>query len=162
MENQRSFPTFRPKSTDAFPTKPKIFQAYEMAISLNPCWVSFIPSAGFSCQNQSTSDTSEIEEKSFMRLGGEEQYVEIRGSLPQNPVLLYIHGGPGWPQTPQLRYFSAELAEAFNLVIWEQRGSGQSYMKNPQATQINLAQIVADGHELTQILKKNSASPKFI
>ena len=48
---------------------------------------------------------NKIEEKSLIELGGEKQYVEINGESDKNPVLLFIHGGPGWPQTPQLRYF---------------------------------------------------------
>lgn len=113
------------------------------------------------CDTQQTSltQTSEqpgkkIEEKIFIELGGEQQYVEIRGASDKNPVLLFIHGGPGWPQTPQLRHFNSDLTEDFVLVAWEQRGAGQSFMKNPEPGNMTLEQIVADGHELTQKLKE--------
>lgn len=94
-----------------------------------------------------------IDEQSFIELGGERQYVEIMGTSAENPVLLFLHGGPGWPQTPQLRYYSADLAKDVTLVIWEQRGTGKSFMANPNPMNVTLAQIVADGHELTGILK---------
>jgi hypothetical protein len=45
-----------------------------------------------------------IAEKSLIELGGEKQYVEITGASRANPILLFLHGGPGWPQTPHLRY----------------------------------------------------------
>jgi proline iminopeptidase len=102
-----------------------------------------------------------IEEKSFIELGGEKQYVEITGSSDKNPVLLFIHGGPGWPQTPQLRYFNADLTKDFTLVAWEQRGTGKSFMENPVPKNVTLAQITADAHELTQKLKEKFGQPKI-
>lgn len=42
-------------------------------------------------------------EQSYLKLGGEEQYVEILKSSDENPVLIFIYVDPGWPQTPQIR-----------------------------------------------------------
>lgn len=102
-----------------------------------------------------------VEEKSFIELGGEKQYVEITGSSDKNPVLLFIHGGPGWTQTPQLRYFNADLTEDFTLVAWEQRGTGKSFMENPAPKNVTLEQITADAHELTQKLKEKFGQRKI-
>jgi len=102
-----------------------------------------------------------IDERSFVTLGGEPQYVEITGASTKNPVLLFIHGGPGWPQTPQLRYFSSDLARDVTLVVWEQRGAGKSFMKDPEPKNVTLEQIVADGHELTQNLKQRFGQEKI-
>ena len=58
------------------------------------------------CQNKTnTNKTSQevdvkdtvVNEKTFVALGGQEQYVEITGASSKNPVLLFLHGGPGWP-----------------------------------------------------------------
>jgi pimeloyl-ACP methyl ester carboxylesterase len=95
-----------------------------------------------------------IEEMSFVELGGEKQYIEITGKSDNNPVLLFIHGGPGWPQTPQLRYFNSDLTTAFTLVTWDQHGCGKTSMNNPEPKNLTLEQIIEDAHELTQILKK--------
>ncbi len=100
-------------------------------------------------------------EKSFIELGGEKQYVEITGESDKNPVLLFIHGGPGWTQTPQLRYFNSDLTKDYILVAWEQRGAGQSFMKNPEPKNMTLEQIVADGHELTGKLKEKFGQDKI-
>ena len=111
-----------------------------------------------SCQsetnNKTTQATKSVDEKLYLELGGALQYVEIKGSSAKNPILLFIHGGPAWPQTPQLRYYNSELADKYTLVIWEQRGAGNSYKKNPTPQHLTLEQIIKDGHQLTNWLKE--------
>ncbi|MFT5168021.1 MAG: proline iminopeptidase [Saprospiraceae bacterium] len=104
--------------------------------------------------NESIPTEKPVNEKLFLDLGGELQYVEIIGSSNKNPILLFIHGGPAWPQTPQLRHYNSEIANKYTLVIWEQRGAGNSYKKNPNPKNLTLEQIVKDGHQLTTWLKE--------
>ena len=112
-----------------------------------------------SCQPQTTDQ--KVAEKSLIDLGGEKQYVEITGTSSKKPVMLFIHGGPGWPQTPQLRYFNADLTKDFTLATWDQRGSGLSYQNNPKAQNLSLEQIIQDAHQLTQLLKKQFKQEKI-
>lgn len=122
-----------------------------------------------SCDFQGKSDKTDsinygieaIGDSSFITLNGEKQYVEITGSSSKNPVLLFIHGGPGWPQTPHLRYFNADLNKDVILVSWEQSGSGKSFVNNPNPKNLSLNQIINDAHELTQILKKKFNQDKI-
>ncbi len=121
------------------------------------------------CFAQSTGETKNsdkeivkrIEVKRFVELGGEKQYVEILADSMQKPVLLFIHGGPGWTQTPQINYFNSELAKDFIVVAWDQRGAGKSYMANPEPKNVTMKQIVADTHELTGLLKKKFNKKKI-
>jgi proline iminopeptidase len=46
-----------------------------------------------------------IERLEPIRIGGIDQWVSIRGNDPGNPVLLMIHGGPGWVSMPTSWYF---------------------------------------------------------
>jgi len=123
-----------------------------------------------SCQNQGNKNKttgegaikdSLVNERSLMLLGGEKQYVEMTGVSSKNPVLLFLHGGPGWPQTPHLRYFNADLTKSVTLVAWEQRGCGKSFMNNPDPKNLSVEQLVNDAHELTQILKKKFHQDKI-
>ena len=100
------------------------------------------------------SDGSPVAEKFYLQLGDVQQYVEISGESVNNPVLLFIHGGPGWPQTPMLRYLNSDLGKSFMLATWDQRGCGLSLMKDSTVEGLSLQQIVQDAHELTQYLKK--------
>ena len=109
----------------------------------------------------STTLANEINEKTFINLGGEEQYVEIIGTKKTNPVLIFIHGGPGWPQTPSIRAFNSELSKDFTLVVWEQRGAGQSYLRNPNPEGMNFEQFVSDANELTDLMLAKFKKPKL-
>jgi proline iminopeptidase len=124
----------------------------------------------FACQDQAGSNkTIEagtikdtiVNEKTFIALGGEEQYVEMRGISSTKPILLFLHGGPGWPQTPHLRYFNAELTNHLTVIAWEQAGCGKSYMHNPNPKDLSIEQLISDAHELTQVLKKKFHQDKI-
>lgn len=107
------------------------------------------------------SSSKPVAVKSLMDLGGVKQYVEMTGESDDNPVMLFIHGGPGWPQTPMLRYFNSGLTKHFTLVTWDQRGCGLSYLNDSMPPNMSLEQIIADAHELTQLLKKQFKQDKI-
>ncbi|MBT8327936.1 MAG: alpha/beta hydrolase [Bacteroidia bacterium] len=122
----------------------------------------------FACGNQETKNTetsnvtaNPIEEKSFVKLGGEEQYVEITGASEDLPVLLFLHGGPGWPQTPHLRYFNADLAKEMIVVSWDQQGCGLTYLNNPNPKTLTVESLIDNAHELTLYLKKKFNKKKI-
>lgn len=131
--------------------------------------LSFLLPVIFSCNNQknqraeakSLAPTDAVNERTFMQLGGVSQYVEITGVSSGKPVLLFIHGGPGWPQTPLLRYLNSDLTKSFILATWDQRGCGRSFMFDSTVTGLSLQQIVEDAHEFTQYLKKKFNQSKI-
>jgi pimeloyl-ACP methyl ester carboxylesterase len=102
----------------------------------------------------SQESTSSINEKIYIILGGEKQYVEINGKSEENPILLFLHGGPGWPQTPHIRYFNSDLFKKITVVSWDQSGCGKSYMMNPNPKNLSEESLMKDAHELTLYLKK--------
>lgn len=61
-------------------------------------------------------------------IGGETQWISIRGQNPDAPVLLFLHGGPGSSDIPLTRkYFAGTIESHFVVVNWDQRGAGKSY-----------------------------------
>jgi proline iminopeptidase len=63
-----------------------------------------------------------------VRIGGIDQWVSIRGADRRNPVLLYIHGGPGYVSIPMSWWFSRGMEEYFTVVQWDQRAAGKTYL----------------------------------
>ena len=62
-------------------------------------------------------------------LGGIDQWILIRGWNRSNPVVLFLHGGPGAPLFTYARDVGVEarLEQHFVMVYWEQRGTGKSF-----------------------------------
>jgi pimeloyl-ACP methyl ester carboxylesterase len=89
-----------------------------------------------------------IAELSYLRLGGVDQWVMIRGQSVANPPLILLHGGPGLSETPFFRRFNAPLEKAFTLVYWDQRGSGKSYDRNIPRSSMTVEQFISDLDEL--------------
>ena|SRR5215472_8677741 len=56
-----------------------------------------------------------VERLERIRIGGIDQWVSIRGTDRKNPVLLYIHGGPGYVSIPMSWWFLRGLEEYLYL-----------------------------------------------
>jgi pimeloyl-ACP methyl ester carboxylesterase len=65
-------------------------------------------------------------------LGGVKQWIFIRGTDQNNPVLIFLHGGPGEPALgmSSSRKLDAELIKHYTVVHWDQRGAGKSFDPN--------------------------------
>jgi proline iminopeptidase len=59
-------------------------------------------------------------------INGIEESVILRGRDVSNPVLIWLHGGPGSSETPLLRVMNGALEDHFTVVYWDQRLAGQS------------------------------------
>lgn len=88
----------------------------------------------------------------YLQLNGVRQYLSIQGNNIQNPVIFYIHGGPGIPEMPLIKYYNHHLEKKFTIVYWEQRGAGISYSKNVPESSYTIDQFVKDGYDLTRSL----------
>ncbi len=84
-------------------------------------------------------------------LGGAEQTILLRGQDRTKPVLLYVHGGPGFAQLPIAPGYSDQLERHFVVVHWDQRGAGASCAGTDFAA-LTQERIVADAIELAQLL----------
>ena len=97
-----------------------------------------------------------IERLEQVRIGGIDQWVSIRGSDRRNPVLLMLHGGPGWVSMPTSWYFQRGWEEYFTVVQWDQRGAGKTYAANDPARvapTMTRERMVADALEMVDWLR---------
>ena len=84
-------------------------------------------------------------------LGGMLQTIHIWGTNLQNPVLLFLHGGPGIPNRHTIARRHLDLTDAFTVVAWDQRGTGGSWLGCDRDT-LTLEQLVSDCGELLRFL----------
>lgn len=89
-----------------------------------------------------------------VRLGGLDQWILIRGRNRSNPMILFLHGGPGMPAMYLAHAFQRELESSFTVVHWDRRGAGKSYSKRIPGSSLALSRQLADTFELTEILRR--------
>ena len=105
--------------------------------------------------------TSSITSLEKIELGDINQWISIRGRNTANPILLYLHGGPGTPVMPLFRHFQAPLEDHFIVVQWEQRGAGKSFSwKIPKET-MTIEQFISDLQVLIELLRKRFNKEKI-
>jgi len=85
-------------------------------------------------------------------IGGHDQAMMIRGRSIDNPVLLYLAGGPGGTDLGAMRA-DAGLEQDFVVVTWDQRGAGKSYSALDPVETLTVEQMVADTIEVTNYLR---------
>lgn len=97
-----------------------------------------------------------IDEKIYVNINGQEQYVFIRGMDVNNPIILNLHGGPANPDAFFTYEFAKEIIDEFTYVSWDQRGCGRTYYKNkrvdPQNESADFEQAIKDVDELVKYL----------
>ncbi|ARH94315.1 alpha/beta fold hydrolase [Streptomyces sp. MOE7] len=92
-----------------------------------------------------------INESGFVRIGGIDQYVSLRGEDRRNPVILEVHGGPGASNlifAPRTRAWEKH----FTVVRWDMPGAGKTFGRGGPAGQgeLSLARLERDAVEVTE------------
>jgi len=100
-------------------------------------------------------------ERERVMIGGVPQYLVIRGESRTQPVLLFLHGGPGFSQRP-FAHANADLERDFIVVHWDQRGTAASYLDGKvRRDAMRIAQFVADTEEVARYLRRKFAQQKI-
>ena len=97
-----------------------------------------------------------------VRIGDCDQWILERSEDVANPVVLFLHGGPGTSQLTSNRRNTRHLEKYFTVVNWDQRGAGKSYRAIGDAGRMNIDQFVADTRELTRYLLAKFGQERLI
>lgn len=105
-----------------------------------------------------------IERLEKVRIGRIDQWVAIRGTDHRNPVLLMLHGGPGFVSMPTSWYFQRGWEEYFTVIQWDQRGAGKTYVENDPATiasTMTQERMIADAEEMIAWARREFGKDKI-
>jgi pimeloyl-ACP methyl ester carboxylesterase len=105
-----------------------------------------------------------VEELVPVPINGTTQWLSVRGRDRRNPVLLYLHGGPGSPTMPEAYTFQSPWEDYFTVVQWDQRGTGKTYAANDPnalASTMTIEQMTSDGEEVVRYLQKRYGKRKI-
>lgn len=100
-----------------------------------------------------------IAELTQVTINGRKEWISIRGNNTENPVLLFLAGGPGGTQMAAVRHDLIELEQYFVVVNWEQPGSGKSYSVAPK--EMTPSVYIEDGLALTGYLQERFGQEKI-
>jgi proline iminopeptidase len=106
-----------------------------------------------------------VQETFELTLGGARQVVNVRGSDRDNPLLIFIHGGPGSVEMPIAWSFQRPWEDFFTVVQYDQRGAGRSYPLNDPvalAPTLSLERYRDDAIELIEALQRKYGKRKVI
>lgn len=107
-----------------------------------------------------------VDDSKYIDINGQEQFITIRGRDVSNPVIIYLHGGPGSPDSAMTYKFTNELIDDYTVVCWDQRGCGRTYVKNKDIDEKNetvtFDQALSDLDVLTGYIKDRFGKDKII
>jgi len=99
----------------------------------------------------------------YIEINNTKLCVSIRTKKPGNPILLYLHGGPGDASIPLMLKYNEQLENIFTVVVLEQRGAGKSYYPFSENDEINIDLFISDIHALSRkILKRYNQEKLYL
>ena len=93
-----------------------------------------------------------INEDMYVDINGTKQWISIYGQDINNPVLLYLHGGPGASTSTYDYAFTRKWSDAYTVVTWDQRNCGKSYSDEQNNTELTYELLMSDGIEMTRFI----------
>lgn len=103
-----------------------------------------------------------IDEEKFVRIGGIDQYLTIRGDDRANPVILFVHGGPGNSMVPFAEIYRS-WEKYFTVVQWDQRGAGKTFGRyGEDEAPMTIDRIVRDGIDVAQYARTRLHKKKVV
>ncbi|MFJ5899461.1 alpha/beta fold hydrolase [Streptomyces sp. NPDC093064] len=104
-----------------------------------------------------------IDESGYVRIGGIDQWLSVRGEDLDNPVILELHGGPGASNlihAPRTRTWERH----FTVVRWDMRGAGRTFAHGGPDGQgeMSLDQLHRDALEVTEYVRARLCVDKVV
>ena len=105
--------------------------------------------------------TDSVSEIVNVEINGMKQGMIIKGRSDKNPVLLFLHGGPGNPEYVFTKDYPLNLEDYFTVCWWDQRGGGMSYSSSIKPGTITLEQMISDTVQVTNYIRERFNKEKI-
>jgi pimeloyl-ACP methyl ester carboxylesterase len=102
-----------------------------------------------------------LSEKIRVTINGVEQGMFIKSRDATNPVLLFLHGGPGMPEYFLTQNYPTGLEEDFTVAWWERRGAGLAYSPDIPLETMTVEQSISDTLAVTNYLRQRFGKEKI-
>ncbi len=99
------------------------------------------------------TDKNSISELRKVEINETEIEVMIRGCNRDNPIIVFVHGGPCCSEIPYIRGYQDLLEKEFTIIHYDQRGSGKSYEFGTDYSGVTASTHVDDLIALTEYIK---------
>ncbi len=104
-----------------------------------------------------------IDEEFYAPIRGREEYISIRGEDRANPVILLLHGGPGFAELPATPLFRP-YEKTYTIVLWDQPGAGRSFSRAGETipSDLTVEDVVDDGIAVAELVRERLNVDKLI
>lgn len=103
-----------------------------------------------------------INESSYIDVNGSKQWIAIYGQDLSNPVILYLHGGPGMSTSAFSHVITRKWADRYTVAIWDQRNCGKSYCQDMGSIELSNELVMKDAMAVTDYLREHLHKDKII
>jgi pimeloyl-ACP methyl ester carboxylesterase len=94
-----------------------------------------------------------IDEGKFIEINGAKEWITIRGENKDNPVILFLHGGPSEANSPFVTLYR-RFEKDFVFVQWDQPGAGKTYIQaGDHQPKLTLEDMAADGIAVAEYVR---------
>ena len=101
----------------------------------------------------------EVDSLERVTVNGSKQWIYLAGAQRENPVILWLDGGPGGSELGWVRHYLGPLHKSFTVVCWDQRGTAGSYRTDKDT--LTVEQYVSDVIVLSEMLAKRFGQEKI-
>jgi pimeloyl-ACP methyl ester carboxylesterase len=103
-----------------------------------------------------------IDEAKFIGVSGAEEWITIRGDDRDNPVILFLHGGPSEANSPFVEFYTP-FEKDFVFVQWDQPGAGKTYIRaGSHQPNLNIVSMATDGVAVAEYVENELHKRRII
>ncbi len=96
----------------------------------------------------------------YVEINNKKQFIRIRGDDVNNPIMLFLHDGPGNTNSYLCYSYLKNIRDKFVLVYWDQPGCGRSYVSGENA--ITYEEVYHNLEEIVDFLIEKFNKRKII